>query len=226
MTITNSHRFSVGGGGGGDTPAFGGASREFTFAGADSVEIPDVLGGTSSFSIAVWVKQPSFSGIRGIFGNWQETGLILRTNGSGVQFYTHMNSTTKSVSNNPSPSVDTWNHIAATCDGSTMTLYFNDSSIGTPASVSGALPTLTNQWWVHDPGSTSIQKQDCQLADARIYSKELSASEVSDLYAGTHVSDSLEAWYFTDNDDVDDYSGNARHGTNDGTTYSTDGPLD
>lgn len=34
------------------------------------------------------------------------------------------------------------------------------------------------------------------------------------------------AWWLTDNDDVLDYSGNGNHGTNNGSTYSTDGPFD
>jgi len=65
------------------------------------------------------------------------------------------------------------------------------------------------------------------LADGRFYSRAISASEVADLAAGTDIdSTGLEGWWLLNDDDVLDYSGNGNDGTNYGSTYSTDGPLD
>ena len=46
------------------------------------------------------------------------------------------------------------------------------------------------------------------------------------IIAGTNVSDGLVGHWLTNTDDVLDWSGNENHGTNNGSIYSTDGPLD
>jgi hypothetical protein len=64
------------------------------------------------------------------------------------------------------------------------------------------------------------------IADLREYDREITGAEVADIYAGTHVSSGLIGWWLTDTDDVLDHSGSGNNGTNNGSTYSTDGPLD
>ncbi|MGB2560159.1 MAG: hypothetical protein ACPIG6_06155, partial [Akkermansiaceae bacterium] len=76
--------------------------------------------------------------------------------------------------------------------------------------------------WIGRLGSVEANGK---IADARLYSKELSSAEVQDLADGVHVTDSLLGWWLDDDDDVLDNAG-TNDGTNNGTTYDADGPAD
>jgi hypothetical protein len=74
--------------------------------------------------------------------------------------------------------------------------------------------------------SESSYYLDGQIADFRIYNRAITLPEIVQLESGYHVQDDLLFWLITDTDDVLDWSGYGNHGTNYGSTYSTDGPLD
>ena len=120
-----------------------------------------------------------------------------------------------------------WFHgVAVREAGVGTTLYLNRA---VEVTGSDATPNVTT-------GPTTIGKRtfsssqmefDGNLADVRIYSRALSASEVTDLYNGDAVSSTgLEGhWLSGDNWDyntVTDASGNNRHGTNVGSIASTE----
>jgi len=71
-----------------------------------------------------------------------------------------------------------WHHIAATYDGSTMSIYV-DGKLDNTATASGAIPTNSQRLWLgNDPAS----HKDCErayLRDARVYNRALSAVEIA-----------------------------------------------
>jgi len=102
------------------------------------------------------------------------------------------------------------------------------TSIGAPHTVS----TLNTAAFAIGARNTNQLYLDGQMADVRVYNKVLSAAEADSLYNGYHVSDSLVGWWKLNETDplgspnFEDFSTNDNHGTNNGTTASTDGPAD
>lgn len=125
-----------------------------------------------------------------------------------------------------------WCHFAISVPSASnvtnLTIYVNGSSI--------SLTTVrTDAINIQEGSAVNIGRYvflanrhfDGNLADIRLYSRAITSSEAADLAAGTDIDDTgLEGWWLLNNDDVLDYSGNSRDGTNYGSTYSTDGPLD
>jgi hypothetical protein len=103
--------------------------------------------------------------------------------------------------------------------------FYNDGSAETVSPIADASDTYAdeNDLIIGEWGGNFLNGN---LADLRFYDKELTSAEVSSIYSGTHVSDGLVGWWLLDSDDTNDYSGNGYDATNNGSTYSTDGPLD
>ena len=232
--ILNPHRFSVSGGG--DTPAFGGASRNFDGTNDYINSANDVFKKESdeAFSVAFWVKGSDI--LTSVLGTWDsgaskgwtmgrrsslgvvQGGFVNRT-GSGGRLA--RGSTTI-------PENGTWLHLVMTYDGSASWSgfsFYNDGSAETVSPIADASDTYAdeNDLIIGEWGGNFLNGN---LADLRFYDKELTSAEVSSIYSGTHVSDGLVGWWLLDSDDTNDYSGNGYDATNNGSTYSTDGPLD
>jgi hypothetical protein len=129
--------------------------------------------------------------------------------------------------------INIWYHAAFTYSGngsaSGIKLYLDGSQVDDADFNSGTYTAMENTaqpLWV---GRETSRYLGGNLSDVRLYSKELSAAEVSDLNSFTHVSDSLVGWWLLDSNDIIDHSGNGHDGTESGptnTTFSTDGPAD
>ena len=65
---------------------------------------------------------------------------------------------------------------------------------------------------------------DGLIADVRLYSDELTAGEVTNLYNGTDHTDNLIGHWLGNSNDLLDMSVNNNNGTHEGAQYSTDGP--
>lgn len=241
--IINSYRFATAAGGN-----FGNASRLFTSG--DYIDMGDVLDtevwvGATSFSLAMWVKPSNLSTSPIIFSKLANSGSqrqwyfrLLSSgeiagivyNSGGTAGYRSAKSTATSISDS------TWHHVVMTVDQSqTGQLNIFDFYInGTQTNAATWLAAYGSFDGMNDMAASlqisgiqdaSVVPYTGNIADVRIYDKILSASECSDLHAGTDVSDSLVGWWLDDDDDVLDNAG-TNDGTNNGTTYSTDGPLD
>jgi hypothetical protein len=81
-----------------------------------------------------------------------------------------------SVGVNSSLSVNTWQHIVATYDGTTLTLYRNGSSAGTPAASTG---NITNTSKTLTIGVRGGQFFDGRISNVKIYNRALTAAEIS-----------------------------------------------
>jgi len=248
--LINPYRF-----GGGAPPGggFGLASRSFTSG--DYIDMGDILDtdvwvGTTSWSIAMWVKPSSIAAEPIIFSKLDSAGnqrqfyvRVLSTgaisgivyNITGLSGYRSAKSTATTVADS------TWHHVVFKCDQSlTDQLDIWDFSIdGTQSNATTWLASTGTFDGMGDKGS-NVQASGVNnntvapflgnMADIRIYDKILSDAEVTNLHAGTDVSSGLVGWWITNVDDgvttLPDYSTNSNDATNNGTTYSTDGPLD
>lgn len=211
--ILNPYRYAGAGG-----PTFGNASREFN---ADHIVIDYPLASTDPCSLAFWLKLSSTAGLtRGVIsisGSPTDTSpmILLQTEPryvfgtGGFKF--------------PSIIKDIWQHVTITYNGSSSWEWFlNSSSEGTATHANN--PDTDFIYIGH--GYAFELNGGSRIADVRLYDSVISSGDISSIYSGTHVSSGLIGWWLTDNDDVLDYSGNGNDGTNNGSTYSTDGPFD
>lgn len=201
-TLTNSNvTFSTGKINNG--AVFNGTSSAFTFP-----TVPAT--GANTWSASVWFKT-SVSGASKSISYWG-TNVSLQ----GVDIY--MNSSNKLATNfygggsqvvsTASVNDNAWHHAVVTCNGSALTLYLDGSSQGTGASVSPNIGT-TNKFIGKDSGGGNWWSGS--LDEFGLWSKELSASEVTELYnSGSGKQLDLRA---------KDYSGNGNHGTETAITY-------
>jgi len=222
----------------GIVPSFGGASREFDGVN-DKIDLPsgylELQGDDAvSFSVWIWLTNKDHNG-EGYIGNWDGAqGWFLQMSNQNAEFNiasSWENGHLRAVSDSLSPNYENWAHIAITYDGSESENGFNFYINGTPATslrvkFGGAPSTIS---YTLDPiigYRITAFHYTGKLADFRYYTKELSNADVATIYGGSHVPDGLSGWWLTDADDVLDYSGSGNHGTNDGSVFSTDGPLD
>lgn len=83
------------------------------------------------------------------------------------------------VTLNQSVSVNNWSHIVATYDGTTLTLYRNGTSVGTPVTTTG---NITNTSKTLTIGVRGGQYFGGRIANSKIYNRALTASEVLQNY--------------------------------------------
>jgi hypothetical protein len=133
---------------------FGGASMYFDGSG-DKLLIPDSQNfnfGSGDFTVECWVYPTANASFAGIFTkrasgavyapiqvliNSGTMGLFVSTSGSAWAINTNASS---------SPSLNTWSHIAAVRNGSTITLYLNGTSVAFGSVSTSALMTNTSQF--------------------------------------------------------------------------------
>lgn len=153
----------------------------------------------------------------GICGNKDDYGAL--GTGGRISFY---NGHSLNINANSAPAYstftytgnleDTASEIVIVRSGSTITLYKNNTSIGT-TTLSG---TLSNINMVMGNPANSSWTGFCGMATTiRIYTKALNSAERLINQNGGHVADSCELWYdgTHNGDTVIDKSGNGRHGT-------------
>jgi len=80
-----------------------------------------------------------------------------------------------SVTLNQSVSVNSWHHIVATYNGTTLTLYRNGSSVGTPVTTTG---NITNTSKTLTLGVRGGQYFDGRISNAKTYNRALTAAEI------------------------------------------------
>ena len=136
---------------------YGSASMSFDGTG-DTLRIPASpnFQYTGDYTVEFWVYFNSVSTEVDIVGNYiSNVGtdwMILITANGTFQFYP---SSANSYITGPTPVVNTWYHIAGVRSGTSLKLYVNGVSVGTPLTFSGTLGDATKPLYVGSRGSTT-----------------------------------------------------------------------
>jgi len=224
---------------------FGNRSREYTSG--DYIDIGDVLDtvwvGTTSFSIAVWVKPSSLATDQDVFSKLSlpdgrqftfrlfsqgDIGSLIYNSGGSSNNYRTARSTLATVS------ASNWHHIVLKVDqsqGAQLDIFdfsidgaqTNSKTWLAEAGVFDGMDNTPSPVQLGGFADGTFTPFTGNIADVRLYDKILSDAEVSELYAGTNITTNLVGHWLTDADNVLDAAG-TNHGTNYGSKYSYDNP--
>jgi len=228
-----------------NNPVFG---NRYYLADSDNAEIITVVQDSAMESIfqdshtfAFWVKfldgQPSSTQM--IFGAQSQAGsniarvtsFISNTGHIYIGYIENGNQGRAKTTTAQASGLTDWVHVVGITTPSGMSVYLDGVQETLDATDNGDMSGVNMSNYSNSTdimiGSrcnfgVSDLLLDGRICDLRIYSKALSQSEINNLVSGTHVSDSLEHWYLTNDDDRLDKAGN-----NDGydaSVYRADSP--
>jgi len=238
---------------GGESVAFDGfGNRSRSFDGvSDYVDLGDSDdfsfgdgSNDSPFSVSAWIKMRDDNKFR-IFAKWNnldpELGEWALTTDNGNRLILILKDTSTDANRNRRTNstilpnyVGQWIHVVGTYDGrggpnadQGIKLYVNDVRVDDNSNNVGQYTAMENTSIPVQIGSlsTTAEKDYAYglIADVRLYSDELTAVEVSNLFNGTDVQTNLVGQWLTDEDNVLDNAG-SNNGTNYGSKYSYDNP--
>lgn len=168
-------------------------SESVSFSSSSSLQFLN----TSPYTLEAWVyptRNPGASNFTGIFD--REDSSIGSRDGYNIfflgsattntffiteRFVAGVNNST-SVTLDQSVSVNNWSHIVATYNGTTLTLYRNGSSVGTPATTTGNITNTSKTLTVGVRGGNYFGGR---IANTKIYNRALTASEIRQNYLAT-----------------------------------------
>ncbi|WP_264556473.1 LamG domain-containing protein [Halocatena marina] len=158
----------------------------FLFDGIDdSIDVPHVLSRLSAGSYSVWVNADSLTEDRAILGDWDGGSIVLYYDvGDDVWAFAARTGGTIEKVTGGSPTTGSWIHLAVTYDGSFLKLYVDGTEVDSVAT-SGSFDSEN----VIQVGTDEANANDNhgywkgRIDELRIYSRGLSSSEVSELYA-------------------------------------------
>ena len=159
----------------------------------DYVGLPTgIVSGLTNFTIVAWVKLTSVSTNMRIFDfGTSTTNYMMLTpkhsNSSGkVEFYIRTSSTTKNVLGAAALPTGSWQQVAVTQSGKTLTLYVQGAQVGqiTNCTINpNSLGSTTNNY-IGKSQTTSHPHLNGLVDGFRIYNRALSGAEITALYNG------------------------------------------
>ena len=166
-------------------------SEYVSFSNASSLQFLN----RSPYTLSAWVyptRNPGLNNFTGIFDREDSSigsrdgfnVLFLGSSGTDTYFYTERfvagtNTSVGGVSLNQSITVNKWNYIVATYDGTNLTLYRNGAIYGTSFTSTGNITNATKTLTV---GVRGGQYFGGNISQAQIYSRALTATEVLQNY--------------------------------------------
>ncbi|WP_211370402.1 LamG domain-containing protein, partial [Nonomuraea turkmeniaca] len=157
----------------GQALSFNGTSSWVTVADSSSLRL------TSGMTLEAWVRPASVSGWRTVL--MKEFGADLAYalmgsggSGPGAFIFTSSGANAQAVSDLP---VNTWSHVAATYDGSTLRMFVNGTQVATNPTV-GSLRTGTSPLRIGG-NSGSGEYFSGLIDEVRIYNKALTAAQIT-----------------------------------------------
>jgi hypothetical protein len=162
-------------------------SENVTFSNTSSLQFLNRL----PYTLEAWVyptRNPGAGNYTGIFDRESNAGsgrdgynlYFLGSAGTDTYFFTERFTSgtynQSSVTLSQSITVNNWHHIVGTYDGTTLTLYRNGSSVGTPATTTGNITNTSKSLTIGDRGG---QYFGGRISNAKIYNRALTSSEIS-----------------------------------------------
>jgi hypothetical protein len=240
MSSFLSHRRRAFASAGGFSRIFDGTNDFLTVANDASLNFGDATN-DSAFSITAWVKPIDnvrvFTLTMGSLAS-REYGFGLNASGYlFLQIFDDNSSNNRLITQNTVIANNVWTHIAATYDGrggtdaqNGMELYINGTLQTSPSrNTTGGYTAMHNQGLAAAIGlsyNDGSNYADSKIADLRVYSEEVSASNISTIESGGSYTTNLVSQWIV-NESLDDQAGtnNASEGSGSSTTTSTDFPL-
>jgi hypothetical protein len=189
-TLTNGPTYSSSNGG---SIVFDGTNDQIAFSSSSSLQFLNRL----PYTLEAWVyptTNPGANNWTGIFDRESNAGsgrdgynlYFLGSAGTDTYFFTERFTSGSynavSVTLNQSVSVNNWHHIVGTYDGTTLTLYRNSSSVGTPVTTTG---NITNTSKSLTLGVRGGQYYRGNISNVKIYNRALTATEIQQNYIAT-----------------------------------------
>lgn len=185
---------------------------------------------TSAFTVSVWVNPDAVSAYQSLVSKYENPGkgfdLLLNVGDGALRFSVFGSSSIDALSTY-TPTIGKWMHIVAVGTGTYVKIYAN-----------GYLVKTQSGTWTPTAAAQSLRfgsrydglYLDGKLRDVRIYNRELTATEICNLYnatkqsggdvSGTLYAANLIGWWPLEEINISsirDASGNDYHGTQSGT---------
>jgi len=223
----------------------------------DRVRVGDMdsADGTATLTVSAWVKPSTIDdsahrsiisktgGVSGSFTGWS----LLRVNTEAYRFYIRNSTDGTVTATSDAVFRDTnWHHVVGVYDGSAVRVYVDGTEAdSTPPSATSIIPAESKEVCIGDTGTsggtcTTLNPFPGLIDDVRIYSRALTAAEISALYnsgvskiaesknlpAGSSLNSGLVGHWTFDGRDItngriNDVSGNGNHGNASGIATST-----
>lgn len=164
-----------------------------TGGGGGYVSTPNsVLGSHTNFTFAAWVNPTSLTGQSGhnVFVGGNGSNHWLEVNSSG-HFVYHDYSNIEYEDTGTTLSTGTWYHLAVTCkdlqsSSSVMTMYLNGSQVKQITGTTVCYGTTAEKYYWGTIGNVAGSYGFTgKIDEGRIYTRELSSTDIADLYAYT-----------------------------------------
>ena len=173
------------------------SSGYFDFDGSgDSVNLGSDLKFDIDCSIALWINPDTKGGNRAVISKWQGSspyGWILNQQASGnLEFFFYSGSTFKLV-NVGVVSTGSWSHIVITYDGDNLKAYLNDTLANTTSSIGFLKPNDNSTNVLLCSAAISgitTQQFDGKISEVKMFSKALTAAEVTSEHSKGQFGDS------------------------------------
>lgn len=212
-------------------------SLVFASASSESVDVTASSGAvraTTAVSVSCWVKRTSGSGQADIVSFQDYSGAngyrLWFSNGTTFYFGTAGTGGASAKGSSSGISQNSWHHVVAVYNGSTIQLYSDGATNGTAgASNTTSLTYSQNNFRIGGFSAADIYYLDGGMDDVRVYTRAINSSEVSTLYAGDEIDSTGLALHWKLNEGTGtttaDASGNEYTGTLKNTpTWSNDVP--
>lgn len=196
----------------------------------DYINIPDssdfdCITGTSDFTISAWARFIATGNSDPLVEQWVEDSerwLFYKNGTDTITFGYDDGSWSNVISSDTSLSASQWYHLVLTREGNNWKIYINGENDGSETD-SHTIPNPNAPLRI-GVDSNGPSFAEVTMAKIAIFNKELSSSEVSDLYAADGHADNESlglsnhlVGYWKLEDDYSDSSSSGNDGTNEGT---------
>jgi hypothetical protein len=172
--------------------------RSLQFNGTNQgLQVPN-FGTFTQFTVSAWIQRSGATGARQSIFSYKENSnsLVLSLNEDTVNFrpriWTNINGTWQNAEEAFTLPTNTWVHLAATYDATTLRLYRDGTQVATGA-FAGTMANGTDTTGIAMRNTSNMHYFPGLIDDLRLYSRALSAAEVGVLAAGVPAPTGLNA---------------------------------